>query len=187
MAEPYRIDAQLLRKVEELAQALAESEPVQAWHRSRQALQEHEAARRLLEDFARLRQELENKQRAGQRITREEVTQLQRAFDLAMHNPYVREMLDAQAAVMQLFDVISQVLAQAAGILPEVEAEEGDQPQEAPATTADPAAPRPGAARPGPTILQPGAGAVPGAAPGGQGAPKLTTVRSKLWVPPGTR
>ena len=144
----------VIAKAESLAEALAQSQEYKAFKEAKEELERHEAAKIMLRDFQSKQFALQRKVMAGESPTEAEVQSLQDAYRLVVFNPYVRRVIEAEAALSQLLAEVQGILARAVGIeLPE----EGDE-------GADP--PAPGTA--GPTGSQDDDGG---------------TARSRLWVP----
>ncbi len=144
-------------KAEALAQALAESEEYTTFKDARDELDNHEAAKIMLRDFQQKQMALQQKVMSGQNPSEAEVQSLQEAYQLVAFNPYVRKVIEAEAAFSEMLAEIQRMLAEAVGVeVPQDEesAQEGS-PQQL------------------------------GEAPSGESRPDENpgTGRSRLWVP----
>lgn len=114
-------------KAEALAEALVASEEYKALSEAQEELEKHEAAKIMLRDFRQKQLLLQQKIVAGQTPTESEVQQLQEAYHLVAFNPYVRKVLEAEAAFAAMLAEVQRILGEAIG----AEAGEeglGDQP-----------------------------------------------------------
>ncbi|MFS8571539.1 MAG: YlbF family regulator [Clostridia bacterium] len=160
------MNPEIRAKAEALADALANSEVYQAVKAAREELERHEAARIMYRDFRQKQAALEAKVLAGENPSDEEVQALQQAMQIVALNPYVRKLLEAEAAFAVTFAEVQRILAGAVGI---------ELPQ-APA--------------PGPAAGSAGAGASGAAGAAAEGSRSSGgrddeggAARSRLWVP----
>lgn len=126
------MDPRILEKAEELGKLLAASEEYNALQKARAVLEEHSAAKIMLNDIQNRQEKLRNKQMTGEQITEAEIQDLQRALQIVSMNPYVRQMLEAEMAFSHMLHLVQRALFAPVGIeLPddemgkEEEAEEG--------------------------------------------------------------
>ncbi|HHT28488.1 MAG TPA: hypothetical protein GXZ82_14795 [Firmicutes bacterium] len=129
------MDPRIRVKAEELGKMLAASEEYVALQKARAVLEEHSAAKIMLNDVQKRQEALRNKQMAGEEITDQEIQDFQRATQIVSMNPYVRQMLEAEMSFSRMLQQVQRVLFAPLGIeLPE------DEPDGAEATEEDAAA-----------------------------------------------
>lgn len=160
----FAVNPAVKSRAEALADALAESDEYQAYQDARAELDQHEAAKIMLRDFQSKQASLQQKVMAGQQPTEEEMQKLQQAYQVVAFNPYVRKVIEAEAAFSEMLTEVQKMLAEAVGI--EVPEEAGDGDEASPEQTAGS----------GPTEGQ-GAGAK--RKPDDDGG----SARGRLWVP----
>lgn len=100
----------------ELGKALAESEEYKAYQKAKQQVEEHEAAKIMLEDFRRKQMALEKKTLRGEEPSSEEVEQLKKLSEILGYNPYIREYIMAEMRFTQLILEVQKAIADAAGL-----------------------------------------------------------------------
>ena len=113
-------------KAEALAEAIAESKEYQAFKDAREELDQHEAAKIMLRDFQQKQARLQQKVLGGENPSEAEVQSLQQAYQLVAFNPYVRKVIEAEAAFSEMLAEVQQMLAAAVGIeVPDDDAQGG--------------------------------------------------------------
>jgi len=112
------VNPEIRAKAEALADALANSEVYQAVKAAREELERHEAARIMYRDFRQKQAALEAKVLAGETPSDEEVQALQQAMQIVALNPYVRKLLEAEAAFAVTFAEVQRILGEAVGAMP---------------------------------------------------------------------
>ncbi|NLY88009.1 MAG: YlbF family regulator [Firmicutes bacterium] len=100
----------------ELGRTLAESEEYRAYQKAKQQVEEHEAAKIMLEDFRRKQLALEQKALRGEEPSSAEVEQLKKLSEILGYNPYIREYLLAEMGFSQLLLEVQETIADAAGL-----------------------------------------------------------------------
>lgn len=112
-------------KAEALAEALANSEEYKAFKEATEELDKHEAAKIMLRDFRTKQMALQQKTMMGENPTEAEVSALQQAYQLVAFNPYVRKVIEAEAAFSATLAEIQRLLAEAVGLeIPEMDSDE---------------------------------------------------------------
>lgn len=140
-------------RAEALAEALAASPEYTALKEATEALENHEAAKIMLRDFRAKQEALQRRVLAGEPPSEAEIESLQQTYQLVAYNPYVRRVIEAEAAFTATLAEIQRLLAEAVGLeVPDLD-DEGPAP-----------------------------GGTPGGAGGGQ-SNEGSRARSRLWVP----
>lgn len=137
------MNSEVKAKAEALADALAESKEYAAFKEAREELDNHEAAKIMLRDFQQKQADLQQKVMSGQNPSEAEVQSLQEAYQLVAFNPYVRKVIEAEAAFSEMLAEVQRLLAEAVGIeVPDEEGAPAEQergaPQQAPEATGQP-------------------------------------------------
>ncbi len=171
--KPSLISREIEGQARELGRVLAQHPAVQRLKRARTTVNEHAAARIMLRDLRQRERALLQKELSGQRPAPEEVEQWRRVAEIVGFNPYVRELLEAEAAMAELLAEVNAVVHAELG-LPPVEEDEGagEQPQ-GPTSSSSSEAGREGGSGEGAPGVQSPAGT----------SPRLNVARSRLWVP----
>lgn len=116
-------------KAEALADALAQSQEYKNFVEARESLDKHEAAKIMLRDFQQKQAELQRKVLSGQQLSEADTQQLQDAYQLVAFNPYVRRLIEAEAAFGEMLAQVQQILAEAVGMdVPDEQLPEGEAP-----------------------------------------------------------
>lgn len=100
----------------ELADSIRESEEFKSWEAAKKKIEEHEAAKVMLEDFRKKQWKLEEARIAGQEITDEEKAELKKLFEIISYNPYVSELLMAEMRINNMVLEIQKIIASAIGV-----------------------------------------------------------------------
>jgi cell fate (sporulation/competence/biofilm development) regulator YlbF (YheA/YmcA/DUF963 family) len=100
----------------ELGKAMAGSEEYKAYQKAKQQVEEHEAAKIMLEDFRKKQLALEKKALSGEEPSSAEVEQLKKLSEILGYNPYIREYLLAEMRFTQLVFAVQKAIADAAGL-----------------------------------------------------------------------
>lgn len=125
-------------KAEALADALAESEEYREFVEARENLEKHEAAKIMLRDFQQKQAELQQKVMSGQQLTEADTEDLQSAYQLVAFNPYVRKVIETEAAFGEILAQVQQILAEAVGMeTPDETDEPGSQEPSSPPPASD--------------------------------------------------
>lgn len=157
------MEPQVERALRDLVDAVAGSQAVARARQARETVENREAARIMLRDLENLQEQILERTRRGENVPEELAARYRQVAEFAAYNPYVRELLQAQAELAQMLDAIQRAVLEAAGL----------------AKAAPDAAVSSGEA----------AAAGPSGAPGQPGSdqapptPRVDTVRSRLWVP----
>ncbi|NLW09470.1 MAG: YlbF family regulator [Firmicutes bacterium] len=126
----------------ELGRALAESEEFKAYQKAKEQVEEHEAAKIMLEDFRRKQLALETKTLRGEEPSSTEVEELKKLSEILGYNPYIREYIMAEMRFTQLILEVQKTIADAAGLeLPGFAGEKPAQTGEKEGKTAEEPAP----------------------------------------------
>ena len=100
----------------ELGKAMAGSEEYKAYQKAKQQVEEHEAAKIMLEDFRKKQLALEKKALSGEEPSSAEVEQLKKLSEILGYNPYIREYLLAEMRFTHLVFAVQKAIADAAGL-----------------------------------------------------------------------
>ncbi len=114
---------QILAK--ELANSIRESPEFLAWETAKKKIDEHEAAKVMLDDFRKKQWELEGARMSGQEVPPEKEEALKKLVEIINYNPYVREFLVAEMNLNNMIVEIQKIIASAIGVeIPEPEGPE---------------------------------------------------------------
>lgn len=105
-----------------LANALREGEEHQSLLRARATVEEHEAARVMLQDLLNRQQAIQKDFKAG-KDTASTIGEYRKLYEIAMYNPYVRDYLACEARLAARLAEINREIGRAIGI-----SEENDSP-----------------------------------------------------------
>ncbi|NMB26360.1 MAG: YlbF family regulator [Firmicutes bacterium] len=123
------------RKAHELARALADSPEYARLQAAKQAVEERQAAKIMLEDAKRKETKLRAKYGSGEDITEAELEDLQKTLELVSFNPYIRELMEAEYAFSETMMEVWEIITEAVGIeQPDMEISEPDEPEPKPTT-----------------------------------------------------
>lgn len=100
----------------ELGAALTASEEYQAYQKAKKQIEQHEAAKIMLEDFRQHQWALEKKRLAGEEPSPEEVEKIKKLSEIMGYNPYIREYLMAEIKFSQLMLEVQKTIADSAGL-----------------------------------------------------------------------
>ncbi|HET7559224.1 MAG TPA: YlbF family regulator [Limnochordia bacterium] len=156
------------QRAEALAAAIQESEELAKLKEARATIEQHESAKIMLRDLARVQEQLQRKQLSGQQLTETEVQRFQEMSVVAGSNPFVRKLLEAEYAFSEMMMAVQDALSAALGD-EEAEADAAAEPDAANAEDGG---------------AQPHLRAVPNPQPAPQN-PAPNSGRSKLWTPRG--
>lgn len=107
----------------QLAKSLAESDEYRNYKKAKEKLEEHEAAKTMLEDFRKKEWELERKKLSGEKILGPLEDELKKLAGIIGLNPYVRDFLMAEYQFSQIYMEVQQIIGEAVGLkMPENEA-----------------------------------------------------------------
>lgn len=151
------------RALRDLQEAVAGSEAVARARQARENVENREAARIMLRDLENLQGQILERARRGENVPEELAARYQQVAEFAAYNPYVRELLQAQAELAQMLDAIQRAVLEAAGLAPaapDAAASSGEAEEAVPSGAAG----------------QPGSDQTPP-------SPRVDAVRSRLWVP----
>ncbi|MGE5581144.1 MAG: YlbF family regulator [Bacillota bacterium] len=105
-----------LELARQLANSLAESREYQDYSKAKVLLEEHEAAKVMLDDFRKKQWELERKKLNGDKLLEPYEEELRKLAEIIGLNPYIREYLMAEFQFMQLMMEIQKIIGEAVGI-----------------------------------------------------------------------
>ncbi len=106
----------------QLGKALAESDEFHHYQQAKQALDEHEAARVMLDDFRKKQLEYERKKLSGEKLLEPHEQELRKLSAIVGLNPYVREYLMAELQFSNLMMEVQKIIGEAVGLkMPELE------------------------------------------------------------------
>lgn len=100
----------------ELGTALAGSEEFKTYQKAKHQVEEHEAAKIMLEDFRKKQLALEKKSLGGDEPTSAEIEELKKLSEIMGYNPYIREYLLAEMRFTQLIMEVQKTMADSAGL-----------------------------------------------------------------------
>jgi cell fate (sporulation/competence/biofilm development) regulator YlbF (YheA/YmcA/DUF963 family) len=107
----------------QLARALAESGEFRSYESARKNLDEHEAAKAMMEDFRKKQWEYEKKRMNGDKLLEPFEDELRKLSEIIGLNPYVREYLIAEYQFSQMMLEIDKIIGEAVGLkAPEMDA-----------------------------------------------------------------
>ncbi|NLW56185.1 MAG: YlbF family regulator [Firmicutes bacterium] len=98
----------------ELANSIRESQEYKAWEAAKKKVDEHEAAKIMLEDFRKRQWELESARISGENVEEKE-EEFKKLAEIINYNPYVREFLMAELNLNKMFMEIQKIIASAIG------------------------------------------------------------------------
>ncbi len=110
----------LRERARELGLAIRETAEFKAMEEARKKVEEHEAARIMLNDFRRREGEYRRALLAG-KATAEQAKEIQQLAEILGYNPYLRELFTAEAALTRLVMELQQEILVAAGLAAEEE------------------------------------------------------------------
>jgi cell fate (sporulation/competence/biofilm development) regulator YlbF (YheA/YmcA/DUF963 family) len=106
----------------QLGQSLAESQEYQNYHKAKQNLEGHEAAKTMLEDFRKKQWELERKKLNGDQLLQPHEDELRKLAEIIGLNPYIREYLLAEYQFTQIMMEVQRIIGEAVGLqMPDAE------------------------------------------------------------------
>lgn len=114
----------LRARARELGQAIKESPEFKALQEAKNKVEEHEAARIMLEDFRRREAEYRRAVLEG-KATEEQAKEIKELAEILGYNPYLRELFVAEAALARLVMELQQEILAAAGMAEEEMKTEG--------------------------------------------------------------
>lgn len=104
----------------ELGAAVRETPEYAAVREARAKVENHEAARIMLADFRRREQQYRQAVLAGE-PHEDQAKELQKLAEIVGLNPYLRELIDAEAVLAQTLARLQEEIVSAAGLLEETE------------------------------------------------------------------
>ncbi|TCL73233.1 cell fate (sporulation/competence/biofilm development) regulator YlbF (YheA/YmcA/DUF963 family) [Hydrogenispora ethanolica] len=106
----------------QLGKALAESDEFQKYQQAKQVLDQHEAARVMLDDFRKKQMEYERKKLNGDQLLQPYEEELRKLSAVIGLNPYIREYLMAEFQFSSLMMEVQKIIGKAVGLeMPELE------------------------------------------------------------------
>lgn len=103
-------------KTRELAEALARSEEYRNFLRAKEGVEKSAAASKMLNDFIKLQTDLRKAQLRGEKVSEDQIKQVQRSFEIINFNPYIRDYFMADFKLMELMGEIQRTLSKAIGV-----------------------------------------------------------------------
>jgi len=100
-----------------LCEAVAASQAVARRKEAQATVEAHEAARIMLRDLQSVQNEILARTQRGEEVPQALADRYRQVASLAVYNPYLRELLEAEAELAQMLDEIHRELLEAAGIL----------------------------------------------------------------------
>ena len=100
----------------ELANSIRESQEYKDWEAAKKKIDEHEAAKVMLEDFRKKQWELEKARLSGEEVAKEKEEELKKLAEIINYNPYVREFLIAEWNLNNMNLEIQKTIAAAIGV-----------------------------------------------------------------------
>lgn len=107
------MDSKVKLRAEQLAQALAESEEYQRLRQARAEIEKHEAAKVMLADLQEKQQEILEIQLRGEQISMEKQEEYQKLYETISFNPYVRDLLQAEALFGRMMVEVQKIISEA--------------------------------------------------------------------------
>lgn len=99
-------------KAHELARSIRASDVFERAAKSKMAIDSDESALRMVQDFKRRQFQMQAKQMAGQTLTEDEMTQLQKLTEVIQLNNDVRNYLQADMELQVMLMDVQQILAE---------------------------------------------------------------------------
>jgi len=115
LIEVIRAVNDVLKKAQELADAIRASEEYQRVKAAEKQVEEHHAAKVMLRDFQRRQSELQKQEAEGRPITEEQQEELRKLQAIIAANPYVRELLEAEFAFAAMLMQVQDIILEAVG------------------------------------------------------------------------
>lgn len=100
----------------QLGNSLAQSEEYRKYQKVKQDLEQHEAAKAMLEDFRKKQWEYERKKINGDLLLEPYETELKKLVEIIGLNPYIREYLMAEYQFTQLMMEVQRIIGEAVGL-----------------------------------------------------------------------
>ncbi len=100
----------------QLVKSLTESQEYQNYKKAKSILEEHEAAKTMLEDFRKKQWELERKRVAGDKLLEPLEKELEKLAEIIGVNPYVRDYLMAEFQFTQVMMEIQRIINEGIGL-----------------------------------------------------------------------
>jgi cell fate (sporulation/competence/biofilm development) regulator YlbF (YheA/YmcA/DUF963 family) len=127
------VDPRVKRKLDEFTEALSESKECQNVHLAREEIEKHEAARLMLKDLQAKQEKLRDIISRGEKPEEELINDYQRTMELVGFNPYISQLLRAEAEFIQMMMEIQQQIESTVGLsTPQKTDDREDQPDEPP-------------------------------------------------------
>lgn len=101
-----------------LRDAVAASQVVARLKQARETVENREAARIMLRDLQAVQGEILERAERGEEVPQELAARYQQVASLAAYNPYLRELVEAEAELAAMLDQIQRELLEAAGVTP---------------------------------------------------------------------
>lgn len=101
------------KKAQELADAIVNAPEYQQFIAAREAVNKHQAAQVMLQDFQNKQLELHKQQMEGTPVTESQEEQLRRLYEVISVNPYIRDLFEAEFVFSGLMLEINDILSKA--------------------------------------------------------------------------
>ena len=102
----------------QLAKALTDSTEYQDYKKFKGILEEHQAAKVMLDDFRKKQFEYERKKLNGDKLLGPFEDDLRKLSEIISLNPYIRDYLMAEYRFTQIFSEVQRIIAEAIGLEP---------------------------------------------------------------------
>ncbi|HHW09042.1 MAG TPA: YlbF family regulator [Firmicutes bacterium] len=116
------------KKARELAEELARSEACARLEKAKEEISKRAAAQIMMRDLEERQKRLQAKRDKGQQPTEAEIEEIQRMYQIAGMNPYIRALFDAQNELLAMIMAVQAMLIKAAKLEPETETEAEEEP-----------------------------------------------------------
>ncbi len=98
---------------QQLAKAIKESKEITEYQKSKEELENHEAAKIMLKDLKAFQSLMEKKNSAGEEISTEDKDRFNRVYEMAQMNPYVRDFLISEFNMFKLWEEVWKEISEA--------------------------------------------------------------------------
>lgn len=111
-------DMDIKSKAQKLAEALTTSQEYQRYQKSREEINNHEAAKVMLRDFQKKQTALQKQQMEGNPVTEQQMDDLRKLSEVLTINPYIRELVEAEMAFGSLMMEVQEILTNSLDVVP---------------------------------------------------------------------
>ena len=97
----------------ELGKAISESEEIEVLRQYKNEVEKHEAAKIMLRDVRAFQELFDKKRLNGEEISEEDTERFKRVYEMAQMNPYVRDLLMAEAKAFAMINEVWHCISEA--------------------------------------------------------------------------